>query len=601
MRITKPATIPDTTTRLHEQACKKQVSAPKAIRLVALAVLLLAACAFDSVAQTTARPAVRGNRNRVVRRPTPQERIVRRAERRGEAIYTNPTLAGDYPDPSVIRVGNDYYATATSSEWAPEFPLLHSRDLVNWEVIGAVFQRRPAWSVGNYWAPEIAEDRGRFYVYYTARRKPQGMEKEGPLCVAVATAPRPTGPYTDRGPMICQDAGSIDGFPIRDENGRRYLVWKYDGNSRNKPTPLYAQPMNEEGTKLTGQMREILTNDQPWEAQLVEGAYIMRRNGYFYMFYAGNACCTRDCNYAMGVARSRKLLGPWEKSPANPIVAGNSEWKCPGHGSVVSDASGRDYMMYHAYHPRDTVYVGRQAVLDTVEWTADGWVTINGGRGVSGRAISPFGVRETNREYTFLDEFTAPVLRPGWQWIQSNEPVMRVNTARGGRLVLSPNAMARRDDMIGGVVGWWTTTGDYVATTELNTRNLGANEYAGLGAYGDMENALGVVVGSREISLYRREKNSHQVIDTVALPRGRGATIHLRMNARGGNRYQFAASRDGVNYEDIGAEQDGSYLPPWDRGVRVVLTSGGSPVARATFENLRITSSNAGDNAARVQ
>jgi beta-xylosidase len=81
------------------------------------------------------------------------------------AVYTNPALAGDYPDPSVIRVGQDYWATATSSEWAPEFPIMHSRDLVNWRVVGAVFQRRPAWSVGNYWAPEIAEDRGRFYIY----------------------------------------------------------------------------------------------------------------------------------------------------------------------------------------------------------------------------------------------------------------------------------------------------------------------------------------------------------------------------------------------------------------------------------------------------
>jgi beta-xylosidase len=129
------------------------------------------------------------------------------AAAQSRAVYTNPALAGDYPDPSVIRVGQDYWATATSSEWAPEFPILHSRDLVNWRVVGAVFQKRPAWSVGNYWAPEIAEDRGRFYIYYTAKKK------DGPLCVAVATARRPQGPYTDHGPLVCQEVGSIDGFP----------------------------------------------------------------------------------------------------------------------------------------------------------------------------------------------------------------------------------------------------------------------------------------------------------------------------------------------------------------------------------------------------
>src|SRR5712671_4195032 len=74
------------------------------------------------------------------------------------ATYINPVLAGDYPDPSVIRVGRDYWATATSSEWGPQFPILHSRDLVNWKIIGAVFPKRPAWATGNFWAAEMSED-----------------------------------------------------------------------------------------------------------------------------------------------------------------------------------------------------------------------------------------------------------------------------------------------------------------------------------------------------------------------------------------------------------------------------------------------------------
>ena len=130
-------------------------------------------------------------------------------------FFSNPVLPGDFPDPSVIRVGRDYWATATTSQWAPIFPLLHSTDLVNWEVRGAVFQTPPSWSAGSYWAPEIAADAGRFFVYYTSRKK------DGPLCVAVADAAGPQGPYTDRGPLVCQEAGSIDAAPVRDENGRR--------------------------------------------------------------------------------------------------------------------------------------------------------------------------------------------------------------------------------------------------------------------------------------------------------------------------------------------------------------------------------------------
>src|SRR3712207_6720580 len=117
------------------------------------------------------------------------------------ATYANPVAPGDFPDPTVIRVGRDYWATATTSEWGPEYPILHSRDLVNWEAVGVVFRRRPDWAGGSFWAPELVHDRGRIFLYYTARKK------GGPLCVAVATAPGPRGPYTDRGPLVCQEVG----------------------------------------------------------------------------------------------------------------------------------------------------------------------------------------------------------------------------------------------------------------------------------------------------------------------------------------------------------------------------------------------------------
>ena len=118
--------------------------------------------------------------------------------------YENPVIPGDHPDPSLIRIGGDYYATATTSEWAPLFPILHSRDLVNWTNIGAVFHKRPEWAVGNFWAPEIAKFGDTYFVYYVGRKK------NGPLSIAVATASKPQGPYTDHGPFISQEAGSID-------------------------------------------------------------------------------------------------------------------------------------------------------------------------------------------------------------------------------------------------------------------------------------------------------------------------------------------------------------------------------------------------------
>ncbi|HEX8539636.1 MAG TPA: family 43 glycosylhydrolase, partial [Cystobacter sp.] len=118
---------------------------------------------------------------------------------------TNPVLSGDFADPSVIKVGEDYWASATSSEWAPQYPLLHSKDLLHWEQVGTVFTQQPTWSEANYWAPELAVDKGRYYVFYTAKKR------NGPLCVAVATSAQPQGPYTDHGPLVCEELGSIDG------------------------------------------------------------------------------------------------------------------------------------------------------------------------------------------------------------------------------------------------------------------------------------------------------------------------------------------------------------------------------------------------------
>jgi xylan 1,4-beta-xylosidase len=503
----------------------------------------------------------------------------------GRAAYSNPVEAGDFPDPSVTRVGADFYASATVSEWGPEFPILHSRDLVNWEIVGAVFQKRPAWAVGSFWAPEISQYRGRFFVYYVGRK--QG----GPLCVAVATAPRPQGPYTDHGPLVCQEVGSIDPFPTTDENGQRYLLWKEDGNSVSKPTPIWAQPLSEDGTRLVGERRELIHNDQPWEkhptlpfGNLVEGPSVVRRNGWFYLFYSGNFCCGRECEYALGVARSRHLLGPWEKNPRNPILAGNDSWKCPGHGTVVSDARGRYFLLYHAYQPKDFVYVGRQALLDEVVFGADGWPTINEGRGPSAESPSPFGARQANAEYHFFDDFDAPTLRPGWQWPQSNVPDFRVER---GWLTLSPGGETAEGRMPLAVLAQTTTRGDYVATTQLDLSGMKRGEFAGLSAYGDADNFILAGVRDGLFIVLRHQKNE----DSSQIPMGvkpRGSLVYLRMAAREGHLYRFAFSDDGRAWTNVGDEIDGAYLPLWDRGVRVALVAGGARGAAARFGSLRV-------------
>jgi xylan 1,4-beta-xylosidase len=496
------------------------------------------------------------------------------------AVYENPVIPGDFPDPSIIRVGRDYWATATSGDWAPEFPLLYSDDLVNWDAVGAIFQRHPGWAAQNFWAPEISAYRGRFFVYYTARRK------GGPLCIAMASAKSARGPYTDHGPLVCQELGSIDAMAVEDEHGHRYLVWKEDGNSRNQPTILWTQRLSVDGTRLVGSRKELIRNDPlSWEGGVVEGPFILRRDNWFYLFYSGNACCGRECNYAMGVARSRRLLGPWQRNPNNPILAANETWKCPGHGSIVSDPQGRNFLLYHAFTRGEGAFnIGREAMLDEVTWVEDGWPAINHGKGPSKQAPSPFGDKQRLTVNSVFDDFVSLMLKPVWEWPQVSEPEIGLEQGDGGSLVLTSTG-DRVDDTIGAVVAQRATTADYIATTLVSTAGMKEGTLAGLSAYSGRDDALGIAGGPGRIIVYLRERKQQRVVkafNTTITPQ-----LYLRMRVKGGSHYRFSFSGDGREWKDAGEEIDGSFL----EGARISLTAGGVKGASARFEWFRITPS----------
>jgi xylan 1,4-beta-xylosidase len=494
--------------------------------------------------------------------------------------FRNPVLPADYPDPSVIRVGDDYWATATTSEWAPLFPILHSRDLINWEHVGNVFETPPEWSSANYWAPEIWHHRDRYYMYYVGRKK------NGPLALAVATADKPTGPWTDHGPMVSQPPGSIDGVPVLDENGEPYLIWKEDGNSRKQPTILWIQKLSEDCTRLVGEMKELMRNDVPWEGHVIEGPHVVRKGDWFYLFYAGNACCGRGCNYALGVARSKKLLGPWEKNPANPILPASNEWKCPGHGTIVRDKDGRDFLLYHAYHAATFIYVGRQGLLDEITWNSE-WPTINHGKGPSVHPGAPRNATRQDPIAEFYDDFSSARLRPEWQWPQNNKPRARIDAAQG-MLVLSASTPERARDIAGGVLAVKTTSGDYTATTLLDVASLKPSAQAGLSAYGDRENALGITIADGAARVWTRHRNKEETVSTIKLTAT--TPLYLRMTATGGHRFRFATSTNAKEWQNVGEmDVEGQHLPPWDRGIRVALTVGGVEDASAKFDWLRVS------------
>jgi xylan 1,4-beta-xylosidase len=298
--------------------------------------------------------------------------------------WQNPVVPSDFPDPSATRVDGVYWATSTSTRHSPGLPLLRSTDLLHWQYTGTIFRRRPPWTTGPLWAPELIVHEGSVLVYYTGRRR------GGPLCVGVASAPAPGGTYTDHGPLVCQAAGSIDATQVRDPAGRPYLVWKEDGNAVRRRSRIWIQRLRRNGIGLIGARHELLRNADPWEGAVIEAPEVVSHDGWLYMFYSGNTYGPPlSCSYALGVARSRGLFGPWERNPANPILRSNSAWRCPGHASPVSDAAGHLFLLYHAYPARDGAAATRHALLDVVTWSADGWPVVNGGQGPSSTTSVP--------------------------------------------------------------------------------------------------------------------------------------------------------------------------------------------------------------------
>jgi len=485
--------------------------------------------------------------------------------------FDNPVLAGDRPDPTVVKIGDSYYASATSNEWAPLFPIFKSNDLVNWELVNYVFpDGAPDWAKNNFWAPELSydENQGRIYAYYTARDKESNR-----LSVAVASADSPEGIFLDHGPLVAQEYGSIDAFETRDENGKLYVLWKEDGNSKGQDTPIWAQEINEGRTELIGEKHELFRNDQPWEGWLVEGVAIFRKNGYFYATYSARGCCEITCDYVTGVARSRTLLGPWEKYNMNPILQDNEEWKCAGHGTVV-EKGGDFWMLYHAYNTEGSVYVGRQGVLEKINWTADGWPVLE----------NKAGYERSKESLEFKDDF-GEKLDPVWQWRVTQD--IQFETGKEGLKLFASEENENLGTLL--VQGTKSLNYRYEATIIPND-----DASAGLALIGGANNGFGAPVAGMGISVQADLVTFWQVIDkkrevfaTQTIPRGH--PVQLILNMEDGYRMSVSVKVEGATIE-LGGEKDVKHLVPWGMGFRLGLVSKGPENSFSQFKSVRIQS-----------
>lgn len=314
--------------------------------------------------------------------------------------YANPVLDEDFPDPSVLAEPDGwYYVYATQGEHDGRMlniQLARSTDLVRWERLDDALPVKPVWaaSTQDFWAPHVSRHDGRYYAYYSARPDPAPGAPEPGLCLAVAMADRPQGPFTDIGrPLLCGNGfEAIDPFAYDDPaTGRRLLYW---GSGFG---PIKVQELGPDrvsfapGTQPLALVHPVTDGGPDDYQRLVEAASILRHDGWYYLFYSGNNCCGPEARYAVMVARSRNATGPFATRAAatgsadSVILKLGRRWIAPGHSSIATDAKGTHWLLYHAIDSRrpsarqgDGTNTRRVLLLDRLVWR-DGWPEIAGG------------------------------------------------------------------------------------------------------------------------------------------------------------------------------------------------------------------------------
>ncbi len=261
---------------------------------------------------------------------------------------SGPAYPFNFPDPSVLTVGNEYYAFATNSA-AGNVQVIESSDLSHWTTLGDALPHLAMWAQpNNVWAPGVIQLGNRFLLYYSADF---GASRE--QCISVAVATQPQGPYVDSStwPIECQLdlGGSLDPNPFLDSNGTPYLIWKSQG-AGNQPPAIWSQQMTPDGTALvSATSATLLEPTQPWEGGVVEGPAMVVSGGQYRLFYSANSWRTAD--YSVGVANCSGPSGPCSDAPSGPLLTSDASFSGPGGPSVFIDVQGTMWMAFHAWLP----------------------------------------------------------------------------------------------------------------------------------------------------------------------------------------------------------------------------------------------------------
>ncbi|MEN8908306.1 MAG: glycoside hydrolase family 43 protein [Clostridiales bacterium] len=467
--------------------------------------------------------------------------------------YTNPILRGFYPDPSIIRVNEDYYMVNSTFEYFPSIIISHSKDLVNWETVGHGITDPRYLDLSQLddshgiWAPDISYYNGYFYIFATLRLNGDVSENKDKVLrrQIVIRSKNPEGPYSK--PSFI-DIDEIDPSHFIDDNKKHYMVIHPGVN---------IIELNEDCTKTIGKLTSIWPGTGE---RCPEGPHILKKDNYYYAILAEGGT---GYGHRVSIARSKKLYGPYEECPYNPILR-QSDPNLPiqkaGHCKLIQTKNGDWWAVYLCARPNegDFCNIGRETAIDPVEWTKDGWFVINKTK----PSITQTAPDITENKYpkNTFDDFNSSKLSYEWEFVRNHNDLMWSLNERTGyyriwtgdydlNSIKSTNTLVRREE-----------EHHYMATTKFEFNPKNNNEQAGLTCYYNTKCYIKLVlIYDNGLKIKLIDNRNLKISELSCIHNIKKSTLYFRVIVKSQKR-SFYYSYNNHNWKSVGNVDDCSFL-----------------------------------------
>ena len=461
--------------------------------------------------------------------------------------YNNPVIHADYSDPDAIRVGDDYYMISSSFTQVPGLPILHSKDLVNWKLIGHALKKltpenhfSTVQHGGGVWAPSIRFHNNEFYIYYP----------DPDFGIYLIKAKNINGPWSE--PLLVQEGkGLIDPCPLWDDDGKVYLVHAYAGSRAGFKSIIVIKELNKEGTKIISDA--VMIYDGHKNDATIEGPKFYKRNNWYYVFAPAGGVAT---GWQL-VLRSRNIYGPYKRKVV--MDQGTTSINGPHQGAWVQTQTSEDWFL----HFQDKDAYGRVVQLQPMKWIND-WPVIGSDMDKDGKGEPVLTFKKPNVGKTFVvttvaesDEFNATKLGLQWQWQANPKEGWAFATTDGFlRMFTVYKADSLKNSFfLPNILAQKFTAPSFIATTKLSVKLKQVGDKMGLIIVGlDMAN---IAITKREDANYisfascinADKGNTEEIMDIEKL--SNGENVFLRVTVLENAVCEFSYSNDGKTFKPI--------------------------------------------------